>query len=381
MQNTDIGIYIHWPFCVSKCPYCDFNSHIQRSIEEEQWCTAILKELRFYHQHTHQKNVKSIFFGGGTPSLMHPKTVEKVIHFIKENWTHDAHLEITLEANPNSVEVSKFENLKKAGVNRVSIGIQSFNKDDLKFLGRGHSADEAVKAIETAEKYFNNFSFDLIYALPKQRLEEWEKELHYALSFNTKHISLYQLTIEQNTPFYKQYHMGGWQMPSHNKAAEFYEMTQDITKQKGLPSYEISNHAKSGFECQHNLIYWRYQNFIGVGPGAHGRVFMNNTVAATQNFKSPKKWLQHVLESSENGCETSLQLISQEIFEERLLMGLRLKEELILRDEELKYVSKEQLNLLEKEGFLSFNKQKSRLSIKEKGFIVLNSIINNLSKT
>lgn len=380
-MNQDLGIYIHWPFCVSKCPYCDFNSHIRRSVEEGAWCDAILNELSFYHSYTANHCVKSIFFGGGTPSLMAPSTVEKIITFIKENWICTDVIEITLEANPNSVEVQKFLSLKQAGVNRISIGIQSLNPTDLKFLGRSHSVDEAVNAIDTARNIFNNFSFDLIYALPNQSLKNWERELNHALNFEAKHLSLYQLTIEQGTPFYKQYNRGDWQIPSHECAADFYNLTQNIMEKKGLPAYEVSNHARESDACQHNLIYWRYRDFIGVGPGAHGRIKYNDYVVATQNYKAPKKWLESVLASDKKGCEEWLVLTQQEMFEEKLLMQLRLSEPFFISLEDERFLNFDQLYALHAENFLLFNEEKLFVKILPAGRLVLNKIIEKIINT
>jgi putative oxygen-independent coproporphyrinogen III oxidase len=377
-MKQELGIYIHWPFCVSKCPYCDFNSHIRRSVEECSWCDAILNELSFYRDYTKNHYIKSIFFGGGTPSLMAPSTVEKIIIFIKENWLCDEVIEITLEANPNSVEVEKFLSLKQAGVNRISMGIQSLNSADLKFLGRSHSVDEAINAIETARKTFSNFSFDLIYALPTQTLGQWEEELKQALRFQTKHLSLYQLTIEQGTPFYKQYNRGDWQIPSHEKAADFYNLTQTIMEKNDLPAYEVSNHAVHNYECQHNLIYWRYKDFLGVGPGAHGRIKYNNQIIATQNYKAPKKWLENVLISDKKGCEQWSVLTEPERFEEKLLMNLRLSEPCIISSNEQRYINKNQLSILHQGKFLLFNEGNFSIQILSSGRLVLNKVIESI---
>lgn len=377
-MTQDLGIYIHWPFCVSKCPYCDFNSHIRRSVEEDAWCDTILKELKFYHSYTENHLVKSIFFGGGTPSLMDPSTVEKIITFIKNYWRCEEAIEITLEANPNSVEVEKFLSLRQVGVNRISLGIQSLNPMDLKFLGRSHSVDEAINAIETARNTFDNFSFDLIYALPNQTLEKWEEELKYALHFQTKHLSLYQLTIEQGTSFYKQYNRGDWQIPSNVKAADFYNLTQSIMEEKGLPAYEVSNHAYENYQCQHNLIYWRYKDFIGVGPGAHGRIKHNNKIIATQNYKAPKKWLENVQISPKKGCEEWLVLTESETFEEKLLMNLRLSESCFISQNEQTFIDFDHLRVLHIEKFLLFNEEKFSIQILPAGRLVLNKIIEKI---
>lgn len=376
-MKKNLGVYIHWPFCVSKCPYCDFNSHIRRSIDEDAWCKAILTELDYYFEKTSDYQLMSIFFGGGTPSLMAPQTVEKIIRFITKKWSFEKFPEITLEANPNSVEVEKFHVLKDAGVNRISLGIQSLRAENLKFLGRSHSLMEAKKAIETAHHVFSNFSFDLIYALPKQTLHDWENELLEALTFSSKHLSLYQLTIEQGTPFYKQYHRGDWSIPSHQQAADFYIRTQEIMNDYHLSAYEISNHARVDFECRHNLIYWCYQTFLGIGPGAHGRIIEKNMALATQNYKAPKKWLDCVA-NKKNGCEEELVLTQQEMFEEKVLMGLRLNKSFYFYPEDEQFLNIKNLNFLHQEGFLQFDEDQRQICVLQKGRFVLNEVIKKI---
>lgn len=371
-ELTPLGIYIHWPYCISKCPYCDFNSHVRRLVEESDWCNAILQELSYHHSYTKSMFVKTVFFGGGTPSLMDEKTVEKIIQHVTKLW--NVPLEITLEANPNSAEISKFKNLKEIGVNRLSIGVQSLNQEDLSFLGRQHSVAEAEKAIHSALDTFDNVSIDLIYARPNQNLKAWEEELVYALSFKTHHLSLYQLTIEEGTPFEKQYKRGVFSIPESQSAFDLYSLTEDVTSAYGFKSYEVSNYAKAGYECQHNLIYWRYQPFIGVGPGAHGRLKIDSQYCATQNFKSPKKWLD-IINLKKCGQEALSYLTTKECLEEKLLMGLRLLEKIQLNPMELTLLNIENIKTLS--DFLIFE-ECGALSITPKGRLLLNKILDKI---
>lgn len=321
-----LGIYIHWPFCVSKCPYCDFNSHVRASIDQKLWLDSLKQELNHYHEQTSDSLVHSIFFGGGTPSLMDPFVVEELISHIKHHWQTIPNLEITLEANPGSVEAQKFAAYAIAGVNRISVGVQSFNDDDLKFLGRKHSSTEAHKAIDIAGQHFDRFSFDLIYARPDQSSDAWQRELETALSYKPQHLSLYQLTIEPGTAFYTKHQRGELIIPEADTAAELYEHTSSILKEAGLATYEVSNYAAPGHECRHNMIYWRYQDYLGIGPGAHGRLTdkVTGRKQTTQNIKAPESWLAAVAEKG-HGRKTSELLESRSMFDEYLLMGLRLE--------------------------------------------------------
>ncbi len=320
-----LSIYIHWPFCVSKCPYCDFNSHVREKIDHAKFQEAFRRELQNASHETIGRSIKSIFFGGGTPSLMPPALVKFLIDEVKNLWPVNDDLEITLEANPNSVEMDKFYDLREAGVNRLSLGIQSLNDPDLEFLGRTHKADEAIRAIEIARTVFDRYSFDLIYALPNQILDSWQKELRSALKLAGTHLSLYQLTIEEGTPFFNRHKRGEFEMPTEDLSAQFYEETARIMEEHDLPAYEISNHAAPGFECQHNLVYWRYQDYLGIGPGAHGRVSEGPKKYATYNHRAPELWADHVLEKG-NGLKERVELSAEEQGNEALLMGLRLKE-------------------------------------------------------
>lgn len=322
---SSLSVYIHWPFCLSLCPYCDFNSHVANQIDYDIWCDAYIKEISYFEKTIKNRYIQSIFFGGGTPSLMEPKLVEYIINKLGQLGIVDDDTEITLEANPTSYEAKKFKDFKNAGINRVSIGIQSLNDTDLKLLGRKHSVSEALKALDSASELFNNFSFDLIYARPNQSLQDWHDELKRALTITRDHISLYQLTIEKGTPFFAQYKSGQLAMPPTDLSADMYNMTNSILEEHGFNRYEISNYAKPGKECKHNLAYWHYDEYIGIGPGAHGRIHENGNIFASMMIHPPTKWLQAV---KENGCgiQKNIELSKQEVIEEILMMGLRLKE-------------------------------------------------------
>ncbi len=317
-SKNQMGVYIHWPFCLSKCPYCDFNSHIRGDIDQDIWVAAYIKSLEYHADLLPDKQIVSIFFGGGTPSLMSAKSVADIIDAVQRLWSISNDIEISLEANPTSVEVDKFKSFKQAGVNRISIGVQAFNNDDLKFLGRGHNTDDSIKAIEIASHIFDRYSFDLIYARPKQSLGDWETELSQAIKCANGHLSLYQLTIEQKTPFYKRHNRGEFSIPDDVLGADFYHLTQDIMEDAAMPAYEVSNHANSGQECRHNLIYWHMADYIGVGAGAHGRFMMGGSKYAMADIKSPDAWLKNPRQELEK-------LSFEDILVEKLMMGLRLQ--------------------------------------------------------
>ena len=318
------GIYIHWPFCKAKCPYCDFNSHVRDGIDHGAWREAYLKSLEHYAALTPDRRISSVFFGGGTPSLMEPETVAAILDKIQQLWRIDNDLEVTLEANPTSVEANKFAGFRAAGVTRISLGVQALDDDVLKFLGREHNADEALKAIDIARQHFERFSFDLMYARPDQTLGQWEIELKGALEHAGDHLSLYQLTIEKKTPFYALSLQGAFTMPGEELAADFYNLTQDMLEGAGLPAYEVSNHARAGQECRHNLIYWHYDDYIGVGPGAHGRVTLDGVKHATREHNAPEIWLERVAERG-SGAHPFEALSPQDENLEALMMGLRLR--------------------------------------------------------
>jgi putative oxygen-independent coproporphyrinogen III oxidase len=324
-MTPGFAIYVHWPFCRSKCPYCDFNSHVRERIDEAGWRDALLSELRHYAALTPGRTVSSVFFGGGTPSLMSPATAGAVIDEIAKLWRTSADTEITLEANPNSAEAAHFAGFKAAGVNRLSLGVQALDDAALRFLGRAHDASEAQAAIAAASGAVERFSFDLIYARPQQTLAAWTNELKEALTLAGEHLSVYQLTIEPGTAFHAAHARGDFALPSADDAAEMFEATQDILAAAGLPAYEISNHARSGAECRHNLVYWRYEDYVGVGPGAHGRITVVGRKLATRQQKAPETWLAEV---RANGHATAEQRVvdAREAAEEALMMGLRLSE-------------------------------------------------------
>ena len=317
------GLYVHWPFCLSKCPYCDFNSHLADEIDQVPWRRNLLAELDHYGSKTKGRKLDSVFFGGGTPSLMPPGTVAALLNSLGDYWQVSNSVEITLEANPTSVEAEKFADFRAAGVNRVSIGVQSLSDDALRFLGRGHSAREARQAISVAEQFFECFSFDLIYALPGQSMADWEGHLTEALAMAGDHLSLYQLTVEKGTPFYSDQRNGLLALPEDDLAAGMYEKTAEITSKLGLPAYEVSNHAQIGFECRHNLIYWQGGDYVGIGPGAHGRLTLDGETVRTEQIPGPENWLAAV---SKNGHATRISAVvsKRERCEELIMTGLRL---------------------------------------------------------
>jgi oxygen-independent coproporphyrinogen-3 oxidase len=325
MSAPGFGVYVHWPFCVAKCPYCDFNSHVRERVDQNRWRNALLAELDHAAQEAPDRIVTSIFFGGGTPSLMPPDTAAAVIERIGQLWRVDAGAEITLEANPSSVEAAKFAALRQAGVNRLSLGIQSLRKEPLRFLGRAHDLQEGLAAIDVARRHFDRYSFDLIYARPDQTLGDWRIELDEAIELAGDHLSLYQLTIERGTRFWTDHAKGKFTVPDEDAAASLYEATQERLEAAGLPAYEISNHAKPGGESRHNLVYWRYEDYVGVGPGAHGRFTSDGAKQATRRTSGPEAWLEQV-EARGHGTAESETIDVGTMWREALMMGLRLAE-------------------------------------------------------
>ncbi len=326
LSDPGFGIYVHWPFCAAKCPYCDFNSHVRHQpVDQPRFVQAFLKEMATMRRLTGSRSVTSIFMGGGTPSLMAPETVDAILNGIARHWHVPDGIEITMEANPSSVEAERFRGYRAAGVNRVSLGVQALNDRDLKFLGRLHDVADALKAIRLARDIFPRMSFDLIYARPNQTVEEWDRELKEAVSYAVDHLSLYQLTIEEGTPFYGLHKAGKLVVPDGEHSAVLYEATQEITEREGMPAYEVSNHARPGSESRHNLTYWRYGDYVGIGPGAHGRLTTGGAKIATATERKPEGWLS-LVEAEGHG------MVDQEVLEyeaqadELLLMGLRLKE-------------------------------------------------------
>lgn len=320
------GLYLHWPYCQTKCPYCDFNSHVMGAVDQKEWRAAYLAQIARYAEETAGNLLQTIYFGGGTPSLMEPELVADIIAAIQGSWPTTNDLEITLEANPGSVEVGRFQAYRAAGVNRVSLGLQALNDDALKALGRAHSKSEAFAALEVAKSTFERVNFDLIYARQFQSLDEWRKELAEALTLAGDHLSLYQLTVEEGTAFHKRAAIGRLPgLPQEELGAEMFDLTQEMTAAAGLPAYEVSNHARVGSESRHNLIYWRGGDYVGIGPGAHGRLTGADGRAATVAHKNPLKWLQSVnnFDTAESERET---LPPEDIAIEYLLMAMRTNE-------------------------------------------------------
>lgn len=322
-KNSGFGIYLHWPYCESKCPYCDFNSYVEKNVNWYEWELSFLSQLGFYYQETGDRRVNSIFFGGGTPSLMNPKLVSNIINHISNLWGFEDTVEITLEANPSSVESRRFTEFKAAGVNRVSIGVQALNNKDLKKLGRLHSVQDALNAIEIGKDTFDRVSFDLIYARQDQKLQDWELELKKALTLEPDHLSLYQLTIEPNTTFGSLKEKGKlFGLPDENLGGDLYHLTNNLCYKFGLNPYEVSNYSRKNHESIHNKIYWNYGDYLGVGPGAHGRITTQKGRFATQNYYSPIKWQKNALNNAGESIRTLIN--GKDQADEMAMMGLRL---------------------------------------------------------
>lgn len=375
------GVYIHWPFCAAKCPYCDFNSHVRhQKVDQARFTAAFLKEMERMRALSGPKTVTSIFLGGGTPSLMDPSTVGALLDGVAKHWTMPRGIEITMEANPTSVEAERFRGYRAAGVNRVSLGVQALNDADLKFLGRMHSVADALKAVKLARDIFPRMSFDLIYARPNQTIAAWEEELKQAISYAVDHLSLYQLTIEEGTPFFGLHKAGKIITPDEEHAAQLYEATQEITAREGLPAYEVSNHAKPGAESRHNLTYWRYGDYAGIGPGAHGRLTRGHDKMATVTEKHPETWLERVEQDGHGMIEQDL-LGADEQSDELLLMGLRLREGVDLaRWQQLsgRDPDPEREQFLLEHGFIE-RLGNSRLRCTPKGMLVLDAVVADLA--
>jgi putative oxygen-independent coproporphyrinogen III oxidase len=374
-RTPPFALYVHWPFCVSKCPYCDFNSHVRESVDQAAWRDALLADLAYEAAALPGRRLGSIFFGGGTPSLMPPATVAAIIDAATGYWPAEPDIEITLEANPSSVEAARFADIARAGVNRVSLGLQALDDQALVFLGRAHGVDEGLAALATAQAAFARVSFDLIYARPGQTLAAWDAELTRALSFGTEHLSLYQLTIEPGTRFATEAAAGRIVIPEGDAAADLFEATRATTAAAGLPAYEISNHARLGAESRHNLVYWRYRDYAGVGPGAHGR----RGGLATARHKKPENWLGAVARNG-HGAQIEQPLVPSERSTEALLMGLRLREGVDLaRIAGLGDTSVEALidwsaaARLERQGLLA--RAGDHLRISEAGMLLLDAIL------
>lgn len=377
-QVGGFGLYIHWPFCQSKCPYCDFNSHVAAHIDQSRWQTAFLAEIERVGAETQGRVLNTVFFGGGTPSLMAPELVAAILGKVRNTWTFANDVEITMEANPGSVEAGRFQGYRDAGVNRVSIGVQALNDVDLKALGRLHSVDEAKAAIKTAQATFDRVSFDLIYARQKQNLEAWKAELSEALAIASGHLSLYQLTIEEGTAFGDRFKRGLLRgLPNEDLGADMYLTTQAMTAEAGYESYEVSNYAKKGQESQHNCIYWNAGDYVGIGPGAHGRLTIGNQRYATEATASPAGWLAGVEGGS--GAEQRQSVPKAEQGTEYLLMGLRRDVGIDLeRYSRLsgRNISGQKIHHLSEIGMVT--ESDGRLAATQQGRLVLNAVIEGL---
>ena len=375
------GVYVHWPFCLSKCPYCDFNSHVRReAIDEPRWIRAFAAEIAVTAARISSRTVSSIFFGGGTPSLMRPATVDAVLDAVARHWRLADDVEITLEANPTSVEAERFRGYRVAGVNRVSLGVQALDDGVLLALGRTHSAREALDAVAIARAAFDRYSFDLIYARPQQTVEQWSSELRSALAQAGEHVSLYQLTIEPETPYAQLHAAGKLPVPDEDTARVLFEVTQEICAAQGLPAYEISNHARAGGECRHNLIYWRGHEYAGIGPGAHGRLDIAGDRHATATEKRPEAWLARV-EQSGDGLVSDEILTLAERADEFLLMGLRLAEGIDpKRYEQIagRSLQTKRIAFLHQHGFVETTRG-GRLRATPTGMPVLDSVVADLA--
>ncbi|WP_163847918.1 radical SAM family heme chaperone HemW [Pseudooceanicola aestuarii] len=378
-QAGGFGIYVHWPFCQSKCPYCDFNSHVVANVDQSRWARALCAELERYAEIVPHRIVNSVFFGGGTPSLMEPATVDAVISTIRRLWPQGNDVEITLEANPGSVEAGRFAGYAQAGVNRVSLGVQALNDADLKRLGRLHSVDEALRAFDIARNQFNRVSFDLIYARQNQTLQDWEAELTRALSHAVDHLSLYQLTIEDGTAFGDRFARGGLRgLPEDDTSADMYLITQEICAAHGYEAYEVSNHAKPGAESRHNSLYWRYGDYLGIGPGAHGRVTRHGQRHATEQPRQPGAWLAAAEQG--NADSVFVPLSGRDQAEEYLLMGLRLADGIDLhrlaslngtRVKEAPIALMQELGMIHRDGH--------KIWATPQGRMVLNAVLSELA--
>ncbi|MBX7145775.1 MAG: radical SAM family heme chaperone HemW [Alphaproteobacteria bacterium] len=381
-KQRPFGLYIHWPFCLSKCPYCDFNSHVRNHVDFSLWEKALLAELEYYGKQTKGRILTSIFFGGGTPSLMPPFLVARLIDQCSVYWNLNPSLEITLEANPTSSESLSFKALAKAGVNRLSLGIQALNDQDLHFLGRQHKAEEALNALYMAQDIFPRFSFDLIYARPNQSLKNWEQELKQALALKSNHLSLYQLTIEPNTAFATFVHQKKFIPLDEEPSDNLYDLTQSMLEDHDLPAYEISNHARKGHESLHNLIYWHYDDYIGIGPGAHGRLTLDNIKYTTYQERLPETWLKTVLHQG-HATHTKSLLTFEEKFQEFMLMNLRLKDGFTLKrfDAEFNQSFDTLLNPKIVQNLIDYNlvvKNDENFSLTKNGFKKLNAVLYHL---
>jgi putative oxygen-independent coproporphyrinogen III oxidase len=380
-SSNAFGVYVHWPFCLSKCPYCDFNSHVRHAaVDEDRFARAFAREIETTAARLSRREVTSIFLGGGTPSLMRPQTVGAILDAIGRKWPVASDAEVTLEANPTSVEATRFAGYRAAGVNRVSLGVQALDDASLKTLGRLHSVREALDAVAIARRSFERYSFDLIYARPDQTPEMWAQELKLAIAEAAEHLSLYQLTIEEGTPFFGLHAAGKLKTPDEAAARALYDVTQEVCESQGLPAYEISNHARAGAECRHNLVYWRGHEYAGVGPGAHGRLDIDGVRHATSTERRPEAWLMRV-EANGHGVVADDSLNSEERADEFLLMGLRLAEGIDPRRYAAlagRTLDPRRIAILREEGAICVD-ESGRLRVTQAGFPVLDAVVADLA--
>jgi oxygen-independent coproporphyrinogen-3 oxidase len=380
LGDPGFAVYVHWPFCLAKCPYCDFNSHVRATPPDEaRFVAAFTREIAHRAALTPGRKVRSVFFGGGTPSLMAPRTVGTILDKIAKAWTMEKGAEITLEANPTSVEAGRFRGYQGAGVNRVSIGVQALNDADLKALGRRHSVAEALAAVETAKSIFPRMSFDLIYGRVGQSEPQWREELERAMKFATEHVSLYQLTIEPDTIFERLWQAGKLALPDEDLGRALFDTTQEIAEKYGMPAYETSNHAKPGAESRHNLVYWRYGDYVGIGPGAHGRVLAGGKRRAQATEKHPEMWLGQV-EIEGHGLIADDPLSQEEQADEYLLMGLRLREGIDVHRYEAisgRRLARSQIESLAADGFVTV--EGGRIMVTPMGAPLLDTIVADLA--
>ena len=378
----DISLYIHYPFCASKCPYCDFNSYVNLKIEEEILLKCYCNELNFYNKYLFDKNIKTVYFGGGTPSLMSSKLIDNIFNKIDKLYKIDKNCEITFEANPNSITLNKMKEIKNIGINRISIGIQSLYDEVLNFLGRIHNRKDAINSINNAQKIFKDkYTIDLIYTRPNQELKKWQNELEEAIKLSPFHISLYQLIIEKGTQFYK----NKIQLPNENESIKFYEFTRNFLEKNNLKFYEISNYSQKGYESKHNLTYWKSGEWLGIGAGAHSRINHNNKRYSIQNIKLPTKWVEKCLKFN-NGISVKNHLTNQQIIEEFVLMGLRIKDGINDKKKQKNIINcpnnlynilnYNNIKILKNNKLLKSNETNIKLT--KKGFLLLNSIIEKL---
>ncbi|MPZ40320.1 MAG: coproporphyrinogen III oxidase [Rhizobiales bacterium] len=380
-DESAFGVYIHWPFCLSKCPYCDFNSHVRHAkIDEPRYVRAFTAEIAATAARAPGRTVSTIFFGGGTPSLMQPATAGAILDAIGKHWSVAPDVEVTLEANPTSVEATRFQGYRAAGINRVSLGVQALEDDALKSLGRTHTAQEALAAVAIARAAFDRYSFDLIYARPGQTSQAWAAELKRAISEAGEHLSLYQLTIEADTPFHALQSAGKLTIPNEDAARALYDTTQTVCAAAGLPAYEISNHARPGAECRHNLVYWRAHEYAGIGPGAHGRIDIDGERHAVETERRPEAWLMRV-ESLGHGMVGDDTLLRSQMADEFLLMGLRLAEGIDpARYQRLagRALDPRRIRILQQEGAVELTPG-GKLRVTQAGFPVLDAVVADLA--